>query len=115
MVHIVLTPAPSARLAPFVQVALLACFLVASAAQAQSTSRAPRPDPLNAQAPVPPLTYQSSLRMTTRQADDKVITWREANDNVARIGGWRVYAREAQQAAPPASSPVSSPTKEPPR
>lgn len=30
--------------------------------------------------------------------------WREANDNVGRIGGWRFYAREAQQ--PDADEPA---------
>jgi hypothetical protein len=34
--------------------------------------------------------------------------WREANDNVARIGGWKTYLREAQQAdAAPAAAPAA--------
>ena len=27
------------------------------------------------------------------------LAWREANDAVERIGGWRAYAREAQRRA----------------
>jgi hypothetical protein len=80
---------------------------IACVAQAQPTVRATRPDPLDAQAAVPALRYESSLKPATQAIDDKPISWRDANDNVARIGGWRVYAREAQQA--PAA------TKEPPR
>jgi hypothetical protein len=29
--------------------------------------------------------------------EQAVGSWREANDNVGRIGGWRAYAREAAQ------------------
>lgn len=35
--------------------------------------------------------------------DDAVGDWRRANAEVARIGGWRVYARET---APPAQTPT---------
>ncbi len=31
-------------------------------------------------------------------SDAPPTDWRGANDNVGRIGGWRAYAREAQQA-----------------
>ena len=41
--------------------------------------------------------------------DEAVGDWRQANAQVARIGGWRVYARET---APPAKA--VSPTKESP-
>lgn len=55
-----------------------------------------RPDPLDAAASVPGLTYRSPFARYRGLADDKPVSWREANDAVARIGGWRVYAREAQ-------------------
>ena len=35
-----------------------------------------------------------------RRLGDETHPWREANDTVNRIGGWRVYAREAQQPDP---------------
>lgn len=75
-------------------------FAAACAAQAQPAPAASRPDPLDPQAKVPALKYESSLGAPRRGADDKPVSWREANDSVARIGGWRVYAREAQQPEP---------------
>ena len=65
-----------------------------------------RPDPLDAAAPVPPLTYRSSLHSFRASGDDKPVPWKEANDTTARIGGWRAYAREAGTPAPAASAPV---------
>lgn len=32
-------------------------------------------------------------------ADQEVTSWRKANDEVGRIGGWQAYAREAQAPA----------------
>jgi len=87
--------------------------LAALTAQAQSPATSSRPDPLDSQATVPALNYQSSFAQNRALSGEKVISWREANDSVARIGGWRVYAREAQQsdaAQAPASVPVAEPT-----
>ena len=50
--------------------------------------------------------------------DETVGSWREANDNVGRIGGWRTYLREAQQPDAPASAPTTgkpAPTDRPAR
>lgn len=75
-------------------------------AQGQTpTSRAERPDPLDAQARVPPATYQSPLAGYRRLGEDTRVPWKEANETVNRIGGWRTYAREAQQPEAAASSP----------
>jgi hypothetical protein len=43
------------------------------------------------------LSYRSAMEGYQRFSDEKVGSWREANDNVGRIGGWREYAKEAQQ------------------
>lgn len=87
--------------------ALLAgLLLVAPTAQAQPTGKAARPDPLDASAPVPALRYVTSLPVTRRAGDDRPISWRDANDTVTRIGGWRVYAREAQQPDPLPAAPT---------
>jgi len=93
-------------------------------AQAQAQAPAPqarpandlRPDPLNAQASVPPLLHESAFTKYRRLTDVPVGSWRDANDTVTRIGGWRVYAREAAGPASPASPPASpaSPTAAPP-
>jgi hypothetical protein len=57
-------------------------------------------DPLDPGASVPTVAYESAFSRYRRTADDKAIPWREANDTAARIGGWRTYAREAQQPDP---------------
>ena len=55
---------------------------------------------------VPALSYESSFSQYRRLGDEKPVSWRDANDTVTRIGGWRVYAREAQQLDPaPAVKP----------
>jgi hypothetical protein len=79
---------------------------LALSAQAQTQARAIAADPLDAKAAVPALVYRSALTGYPRMAQPPAMGWREANDNVTRIGGWRAYAREAQQ--PPASAPAAS-------
>lgn len=45
--------------------------------------------------------YKSAFDDYRGFSDEPAVPWREANDRVGRIGGWRAYAREAQAAAPP--------------
>jgi hypothetical protein len=82
---------------------IVACSVGLAAASLHATTRTPRPDPLDADAAVPALTYTSSLKPGAQQTSDAPLSWREANDTVARIGGWRVYARQAAQPAPDAT------------
>lgn len=42
------------------------------------------------------LSYRSALDGYQKYTDEQVGSWRDANDNVGRIGGFRAYAREAQ-------------------
>ena len=42
--------------------------------------------------------------------DEKVTSWRAANDKVGQIGGWRAYAKEAQQ---PENTPTLAPNVAP--
>lgn len=42
--------------------------------------------------------------------EPKAIPWREANDEVGRIGGWRAYAKEAQGGAAMVGAPEATPT-----
>jgi hypothetical protein len=65
---------------------------------------APAADPLNAKASVPPTVYRPAFTSYRRLSEVPAVSWREANDAVARIGGWRVYAREAAQPEPPAGA-----------
>ena len=93
--------------------ALLAASLLATlTVQAQPAAKAARPDPLDPKASVPTLRYESPFAQSRRLGDEKPVSWRDANDTVTRIGGWRVYAREAQQpdAAPPTTpAPAAKP------
>jgi hypothetical protein len=76
----------------------------------QPSTRTARPDPLESTANVPTPTYKSAFAPFRRLGEEKAVSWRDANDNVARIGGWRVYAREAQQPNPaPAAAPATKP------
>jgi hypothetical protein len=74
-----------------------------SAAQSAARSAAqpetghPKADPLDASAAVPPVRVRSSFAGYHGLADEKVGSWREANDTVGQIGGWKVYAQEAAQ------------------
>lgn len=91
-----------------------------------STLAAP-PDPLDARAATQPLSHRSVFDGYRRLGDASAVPWREANDTVKRIGGWRSYAREAAQtpaaapapdarpaSAPSAGTPAASPPAAPP-
>ncbi|MCR5882294.1 hypothetical protein LRS03_05240 [Rhizobacter sp. J219] len=85
----------------------LAAALVAHVAAVPlmaSAQTAPRPQ---AAKPAP---YVSAFDGYRRFGDQKVQPWREANDNVGRIGGWQAYAREAasDDAAPMPQAPAAS-------
>ena len=107
-----MVPTPTRRRRPCALPTLLFTVLVAVQAQAQSPT-ASRPDPLDAKAQVPATRYESSFAQFRRIGDDKPVAWREANDAVARIGGWRVYAREAQQPDPAAAEKPAAPAQAP--
>lgn len=80
-----------------------ALCLAASASLAQA-------DPLDPRTPVPQASYRSSLSSAPALDEAKLGSWRDANDTVTRIGGWREYAREAQRVTPSnTASPSSAP------
>ena len=94
----------------FLRLATLAASLSAgTAAHAQGAPAPTRPDPLNPGTAVPAATHTSALARYRSASEVKVGSWRDANDAVTRIGGWRVYAREAAQAEPaPAPAPAAA-------
>ena len=53
------------------------------------------------------LRFDSVLSRYQPMNDQKLGSWREANDTVARIGGWRTYLKESQ--SPDAASPSATP------
>lgn len=71
-----------------------------------SASRAP--SSVNASALLPRIgfAYRSVFADFNRLSEIPVGSWRDANDTVTRIGGWRAYAAEAQAAQP--SRPAES-------
>ena len=88
-----------------------ACLAALSAvALGQTPNRSTTPDPLDPQAAVPPAQHRSALGAYRPLAETPVGSWKEANERVNRIGGWRAYAREAAApapAAPAASAPAA--------
>ena len=50
------------------------------------------------------LRYDSAFSRYKPYRDEKATPWREANDTVTQIGGWRAYAKEAQQPEPVSST-----------
>ncbi len=107
-----MVPIPTRRRMPCAVSSLLFTMLLATQAQAQSPATT-RPDPLDPKAQVPSVRYESSFAQFRRIGDDTPLAWREANDAVARIGGWRVYAREAQQPDPTSADRPSAPAPAP--
>ena len=71
-----------------------ACSALAATAFAQqsapSVTQPPAPDAAAASV------YRSAWSGYRPFADEKPITWKDANDEVRRIGGWRAYLRESQ-------------------
>lgn len=56
------------------------------------------------------LQYTSVLATYQGYTDQAVQSWREANDRVGRIGGWRAYAKEAATGqSAPNTPPVTNP------
>ena len=92
-----------------VRSALLAAALFATlTAQAQPAANAARQDPLDPKASVPAPVYVSSFSQYRLLGDEKPASWRDANDTVTRIGGWRAYSREAQPPDPASSAPAAA-------
>ena len=79
-------------------------LLCISSVHAQSAAPAGRPDPASPQAAVPPVLHRPALAGYRSAGELKLGSWRDANDTVARIGGWRAYAREAADPAPAAAA-----------
>lgn len=69
----------------------------AEAQQAQPGAAPPTVarDPGDPRAAVPPIEYRSAFSRYRPNVEAEVGSWREKNDDVRRIGGWRVYGREA--------------------
>ena len=84
--------------------------LLASTASAQTTpptpsaATVPQSDTATSQ-------YRSALENYQPYGESKQVPWKEANDKVGKIGGWRAYAKEAAQGQAPASDGKAGETK----
>ena len=89
---------------PLAAAVLFAFYSPSTLAQAGSGADMSRKDPADAAVRVPPVVHQSSFAAYQAFSEQEVKDWRESNDNVGRIGGWRVYAQEGRKptAKPPA-------------
>ena len=81
-----------------------------------ASATTPSAPPIALGAPVP-LRFDSVLSRYKPMTDQKLGSWREANDTVTRIGGWRTYLKEAQapEVMPPSvpsipTTPTNAPT-----
>ena len=69
-------------------------------------------DGVERQTPVQRLMFHSVLTQYKPYTEEKASAWKAANDEVARIGGWRTYLKEAQEpeSVEPPVKPTTSPT-----
>ena len=62
-----------------------------------------------------PPAFRSAFEGYQPYTDEKMLDWKQANDQVGQIGGWREYAKEASRAdAPDSPSPGSVLPAQPP-
>lgn len=91
-------------------------FIAAMALPAPAVAqKKARPDPADSKVSVPPVIYMSPLKQYQPLGDEQVTSWKAANEVVEKAGGWKAYAKEAQQPdvgtkapASPAQQPLSS-------
>ncbi len=55
-----------------------------------------------------PLPFESTLLRYKPMTDQKLGSWRDANDTVTRIGGWRSYLKEVQTPDAKTTTPAAS-------
>lgn len=87
-----------------------ACLLALASISAAQVSAQALSDPGDPNLQVPRSVYKSSLTDYRKHADPEVGSWKDANDRVGEIGGWRAYAREMQQGTPPAPGNANNPS-----
>ncbi len=87
-----------AALPPFLfQVGMAEAQTSSVAAPPSSPPMSPSALPASAMAKSVPAPYRSALEGYKPYTDEKIVDWKQANDSTGKIGGWREYAKEAQQ------------------
>jgi hypothetical protein len=92
--------------------AAAACMPAVAAAQPAANPQTPQPD--DWRVPVPALVYESAFARYRPLFESAVSSWKSVNDEVGRIGGWKVYARESYETTAPVAAGGTSPTAPPP-
>ena len=86
----------------FSSLAVTAAF----AQTAASTNPAASAGQIAAITAVPPA-FSSVFKSYKPFVEEKPADWRQANDDTARIGGWRAYAKEASEPNPASATPAA--------
>jgi hypothetical protein len=97
---------PSAELSGFGQL-LVVCIAVVGSETATAQTVTPPVSPTSTSvnrsstaSSVTSLDFKSVFERYRPFREEKVGSWREANDTVTRVGGWREYLKEAQRPDP---------------
>jgi hypothetical protein len=88
------------RLGPALLAAAVCVASQAQPAAGAGARAAPLPGPWDPSAAVPQARYRSVFTAPRPAGPVDAIDWRQANDAVRDIGGWRAYAREAAEPGP---------------
>jgi hypothetical protein len=97
---------------PWRRYAALICIPFCSAAGAQGITPSPSPS----DTAVAKLEYRSAFDGYRLFSDEAIAPWRDTNDLVGKIGGWRTYAREAADGSKePTGQRGQSPTPDAPK
>jgi hypothetical protein len=89
--------------------AFVTCMVLASAPHAQIATQVAEPPSIAK--PSAPAPIKSAFDGYRPYTDDAVANWKAANENVARIGGWREYARQAQSSDDTSTRPSQPQTQ----
>ncbi len=81
-------------------------FFAANAFAQTPHAHAAMPEAKPGAASASALRYESVFARYRSYRDEKTGSWRESNDTVDRIGGWRAYAKEAQ--SPESTAPAKA-------
>lgn len=80
----------SALVVPLVVLLMLPAVGATAEARVSEVGRAADPE-----VRVPPARYESAFTRYRPMREAEVRPWREVNDRVGHVGGWRTYGREA--------------------
>lgn len=74
-----------------------ALWLAVSSGLLTLTASAQTPAAPGTQSQPAPGEYRSALQGYQPYSEAQLVPWKEANDTVGKIGGWRAYAKEAAE------------------